>query len=86
MLLIPCPYCGDRDEDEFVYGGECARNRPKEPSQLTDSEWADYLYNRSNTKGEVAEWWWHAHGCTKWFQIERDTVTHSIRDAGWKCE
>ncbi len=22
MLLIPCPWCGPRDETEFTYGGE----------------------------------------------------------------
>jgi len=29
MLLIPCPYCGARDETEFTYGGPSHVTRPE---------------------------------------------------------
>ena len=31
------------------------------------------------TTAEFREWWWHVNGCTLWFQIDRDTVTHEIK-------
>lgn len=78
MLLIECPYCGPRDEIEFRYGGEAHIARPPDPSTLTDAEWANYLFFRSNTKGVFAERWMHAHGCRRWFNVLRDTVSHRI--------
>lgn len=59
-------------------GGEADRRRPAEPEHESEEDWADYLYNSTNAKGRVHEWWWHQHGCAKWFQIERDTVTHQV--------
>lgn len=82
MLYIPCPFCGEREEHEFVYGGDAARVRPVDPDALTDKDWTDYLYYRNNTKGRTLEWWWHVQGCTKWFQIERDSVNHRITESG----
>ena len=51
MLLIPCPWCGPRPEVEFTYGGEAHIARPANPSLLSDTDWADFLYNRKNPKG-----------------------------------
>ena len=79
MLLIDCPWCGPRDETEFHCGGEAHIERPKDPDALSDQEWADYLFMRTNTKGWFRERWSHAHGCGKWFNLERHTVTHKIR-------
>ncbi len=78
MLLIKCPWCGERAETEFSYGGEAGIKRPLEPDKLTDEEWADYLFNRSNPKGAHHELWNHAGGCRRWFEAERDTVTYRI--------
>ena len=62
MLLIDCPYCGmARPEIEFAYGGEAHIARPADPSALSDEEWANFLYFRSNPKGVLAERWRHAH-------------------------
>ena len=36
MLLIDCPWCGERAETEFSYGGEAGIVRPKEPDALSD--------------------------------------------------
>ena len=27
-MMIPCPYCGDRDVSEFRYGGDASKQRP----------------------------------------------------------
>jgi sarcosine oxidase subunit delta len=78
MLLIDCPHCGPRDELEFSYGGEAHIARPAEPDKLSDAEWAAYLFMRNNPKGIFAERWCHSLGCRRWFNVERDTVTHEI--------
>jgi sarcosine oxidase subunit delta len=78
MLLIPCPYCGERPELEFRYGGEAHIARPEKPSDLTDEAWKTYLYVRSNPKGLHAERWRHIHGCGRFFNCLRDTVSDRI--------
>ncbi|MFI5821154.1 sarcosine oxidase subunit delta family protein [Streptomyces rishiriensis] len=78
MLLIPCPWCGPRDEAEFHYGGQAHVAYPETPSALTDEEWARYLFFRDNTKGPFAERWSHAAGCRRWFNAVRDTSTNEI--------
>ena len=78
MLLINCPYCGPRDESEFTYGGEAGIARPVDPNDLSDEQWADYLFMRSNPKGPHAELWQHAQGCRRWFVVNRDTVSYKI--------
>lgn len=78
MLLISCPYCGERAETEFSYGGEAGISRPSDPGSLRDAEWADYLFMRKNPRGLHKELWNHSQGCRRWFEIERDTVTYQI--------
>ena len=78
MLLIACPYCGERPELEFRYGGEAHIARAEAPSELNDATWAEYLYLRSNPKGAHAERWRHIHGCGRFFNAVRDTVTDRI--------
>ena len=78
MLLINCPYCGERAQTEFAYYGEAHIARPEKPGALTDEEWADYLFMRANPKGAHCERWLHAHGCGKFFNMMRDTVSGKI--------
>lgn len=78
MLLIPCPYCGERAESEFSYGGEAGISRPLDPDALSDAEWADYLFMRTNPRGPYKELWNHAQGCRRWFEVDRNTVTYAI--------
>ncbi|HAT87174.1 sarcosine oxidase subunit delta [Cohaesibacter gelatinilyticus] len=78
MLKIECPYCGERDEVEFHYGGEAHIARPEDPESLDDKEWADFLFMRTNTKGWFRERWVHTQGCRRWFNVVRHTVTHEI--------
>ncbi|MFC3572399.1 sarcosine oxidase subunit alpha family protein [Streptomyces yaanensis] len=78
MLLIPCPWCGPRDEAEFHYGGQAHVPYPEDPSALSDEDWARYLFFRDNPKGPFAERWSHAAGCRRWFNAVRDTATNEI--------
>ena len=78
MLIIPCPYCGPRDEIEFACGGEAHIARPRAENTITDAEFADYLFIRDNPKGVFLERWRHSAGCRRWFNVARDTVTHEI--------
>jgi sarcosine oxidase, subunit delta len=75
MLLVTCPHCGPRAEMEFRCGGEAHIARPVQPAALDDEAWADYLFYRSNIKGAHAERWLHVHGCGRWFNALRDTVS-----------
>ena len=56
-----CPYCGERDQQEFKAGGEAHIERPKQPTELSDDEWAEYLFMRKNIKGVQFERWNHTH-------------------------
>lgn len=78
MLLIPCPYCGPRNETEFTYGGQAGIAYPADPDAMTDAEWVEYLFLRGNPKGRWRERWVHAAGCRRWFDLERDTLTNEI--------
>jgi sarcosine oxidase subunit delta len=75
MLLIDCPHCGPRAEPEFQYAGEAHIARPGDPAGLSDEAWATHLYYRSNIRGLHAERWRHTHGCGRYFNAVRDTVT-----------
>lgn len=76
MLRIECPFCGVRDEPEFTCGGELEATRP--PAGAGDPAWGEYLFYRSNPKGELAERWCHSFGCGQWFNVLRNTATHEI--------
>jgi heterotetrameric sarcosine oxidase delta subunit len=78
VLAITCPWCGVRDESEFAYGGEAHIALPAHAESLSDAEWADYLYMRTNPKGRHCERWLHANGCRRWFNVVRDTTTEEI--------
>jgi sarcosine oxidase subunit delta len=77
MLLIHCPYCEeDRPELEFRHAGEAHVQRPSqsvEPGRAV----AEALYLRTNTRGVVFERWRHVHGCGRFFNAAR----HSVSDA-----
>ncbi|WNC67004.1 sarcosine oxidase subunit delta [Thalassotalea nanhaiensis] len=78
MMIVPCPICGDRDEDEFTCGGQAGIVRPEQPENVTDEEWSDYLFVRKNTMGLQRELWRHTYGCRQWFTIDRNTITHEV--------
>ncbi|MFN0262725.1 sarcosine oxidase subunit delta [Tepidamorphus sp. 3E244] len=78
MFLIQCPYCGERPETEFSYGGEAHIARPENPQALSDEEWAQFLFMRENAKGAFRERWVHTHGCRRFFNVLRNTASHEI--------
>ena len=45
---------------------------------MSDEQWADYLFMRSNPKGVHCERWRHVHGCGRWFNLARDTASDQI--------
>ena len=76
MLLIHCPYCDETlPEMEFAYAGEAHIARATDPDSLSDEEWRDFLFIRTNVKGPHYERWRHIHGCGRFFNAVRDTVT-----------
>ncbi len=77
MLHIPCPNCGKRDESEFIYGGEDIK-RPTDLENLKHDEWGQYLFTKTNVKGDYKELWYHGSGCRKWFHVVRNTVSYKI--------
>ena len=79
MMLISCPHCGPRNQEEFTWGGEAHIERPRQPDSVSDADWVDYLYRRKNTCGVELERWLHIYGCGRWFHVARDTLTHEIR-------
>ena len=76
MLLIPCPWCGPRNQVEFTYGGDATLRRPA--PDAPESAWIDYVYLRDNPCGPHDELWYHGAGCRSWFKIRRNTRTHDV--------
>lgn len=77
MILLPCPWCGERDASEFRYVSEMLP-RP-DPETATTRQWRDYLYLRGNKRGWVTERWYHRAGCRRYLVLERDTSTDKVR-------
>ena len=78
-FLLPCPNCGPRAVDEFVYAGEVSV-RPRGTPSLRDL--TSYVYFRRNVAGVQREWWYHRLGCRSWFLAERDTRTNRVLWSG----
>ena len=78
MFVITCPNCGERDLSEFSYGGEAHISRPQWRDDMSDAEWAEFVFMRTNPKGVFAERWNHAAGCRRWFNMLRNTATDDI--------
>ena len=77
MLLIKCPWCGERAETEFTYKGDANTKRPNsEKSSI--QEWTDYIFLRKNIKGLHNEFWQHTAGCRQFLKVQRNVVTHEI--------
>ncbi len=78
-MRLPCPHCGTRDAQEFVYRGDAAPVRPAPESG--EETFADYVYLRENPAGPLREYWYHAQGCRRWVIVTRDTRTHEVASA-----
>ncbi len=76
MLLIRCPYCEeDRPELEFRHAGEAHIVRPSAADDVSDEDFEAFLFLRDNRKGRTFERWRHVHGCGRFFNAVRDTVS-----------
>ncbi len=76
MLLIHCPYCNEeRPELEFRHAGEAHIARPTNITAISDEEFTQFFFLRDNPKGIAFERWRHMHGCGRFFNAVRDTVT-----------
>ena len=78
MLNIKCPYCGDRSQKEFAYGGDGTVVRPELNQEISDKKWDEFVYLRKSPRGKHIELWHHIAGCRQWIKVQRDTVTHEI--------
>jgi methylglutamate dehydrogenase subunit B len=76
MLLIQCPWCGDRDQGEFTYAGDANVRRPA--PDAGEAAFHDYVYLRENPRGPHRELWHHTGGCRHFVAVERNTLTHEI--------
>ncbi len=77
MQLFPCPFCGPRDETEFHFAVEAGHARPEPATEVSDDDWADYIYTNRSPKGEAREIWIHVT-CGEYFILARDTVTRVV--------
>ncbi|PSJ58376.1 sarcosine oxidase subunit delta [Kumtagia ephedrae] len=76
MLLIRCPYCEEeRPELEFRHAGEAHVARSGDIAAISDEDFEKFFFIRSNPKGVVFERWRHVHGCARFFNAARNTVT-----------
>ncbi len=76
MLLIRCPYCEEeRPELEFRHAGEAHVVRPANIADISDEEFEAFFFHRANPKGITHERWRHIHGCGRFFNAVRDTVS-----------
>ena len=78
-MRIPCPHCGPRPHDEYVYHGDGSLERPAAGVDAGDPAWHDYVYLRENRAGPTLELWYHGVGCRSWLRVTRDTRTHAIQ-------
>ena len=76
MLLIRCPYCEEeRPELEFRNAGEAHIARSADMASISDDDFEKFFFIRSNPKGVIFERWRHVHGCGRFFNAVRDTVS-----------
>ena len=78
-MRIPCPHCGERGNDEFLYVGAADLVRPA--AEAPAAAWHEYVYQRENPAGPHRELWQHVNGCRRWLVVTRDTRTHAIASA-----
>ena len=76
MLLIYCPYCEEeRAELEFRHAGDAHIVRSTNMAEISDEDFEAFFFLRDNVKGVTFERWRHIHGCGRFFNAARDTVS-----------
>ena len=82
-MRITCPYCGERNLDEFVYQGDASLTRPDPTAPNAADTFYAYGYERKNPAGAHQELWYHSAGCHAWLVVSRDTRTHEITSVNY---
>ncbi len=77
-MRIVCPFCGERDGEEFATIGGVAGPRPDPAAPDAPARFHAYVHLRDNPAGPHAEHWYHAQGCRRWLMVTRNTMTHEI--------
>lgn len=77
MQLFSCPFCGPRDETEFLFGGEAGKVRPEPAPDISAEDWSSFLHRVKNPRGDTREIWVH-QTCGEFFLMERNTVDHTV--------
>lgn len=76
-IRIPCPHCGSRPLEEFLFG-----EVPEVPRSITEPMARDFdrAFMRTNPEGPVVERWFHVDGCRRWLTVTRDTRDETIME------
>jgi sarcosine oxidase subunit delta len=82
-MRIPCPFCGERDGEEFQTLGEAAGPRPDPAASDAEAEFFAYVHLRENPAGPHREYWYHAAGCRRWLLVTRDTRSNAVLGAAF---
>jgi len=77
-MRIRCPFCGERDVNEFAYLGDAEFKRPDPSVAGAAARFFEAVYLRDNPAGPHNELWYHTSGCRSWLRVTRDTLTHEI--------
>jgi sarcosine oxidase subunit delta len=80
-MRIPCPFCGERESNEFAYLGDANVMRPDPSLPDAQSKFFEAVYLRDNPAGTHEDLWYHASGCRSWLRVTRNTRTHEILGA-----
>jgi sarcosine oxidase subunit delta len=77
-MRLTCPYCGERDAEEFAALGSAVGRRPDPDAPDAAERFHAYVHLRDNPAGLNREHWYHAQGCRRWLVVMRDTHTHKV--------
>ena len=77
-MRIRCPFCGERDLNEFAYLGDAQFKSPEPGTPDAAARFFEAVYLRDNPAGPHDELWFHTSGCRSWLRVTRDTLTHEI--------
>ncbi|MCH9675483.1 MAG: sarcosine oxidase subunit delta [Gammaproteobacteria bacterium] len=78
-MLICCPFCGVRENNEFSVLGDAQLTERPDPSGANAAHaFHEYVHLRANPAGAHRELWYHEAGCRAWLVVTRDTLTHEV--------
>lgn len=69
MKQLHCPFCGERELEEFVFRKTVADS---------DTDAVAAVYARVNRPDLSVEHWQHAHGCRSWLLVKRNPSTGAV--------